>query len=238
MNLFSRRFQSVWFSNTPTLFKYQCNKGTLNNVNLNISLTTPSINLLDGFHCLKYFSHVSGVDSTPVFRWGFVVKTTVFILFFIILVVLPWPGFEPANFFVRQFFGVLVRNANHSTAKGPRIVNFYSTYVSRHNFFLFISGLIIGSHIGLMSMLGWLIIWTVQRMKADSLGFLVLEFSSLLIMLVLSHWNLCCCSHECSAILDLSISPFVVFHLCSFTLVCKGLHVSPMYRFRHSHGML
>ena len=43
--------------------------------------------------------------------------------------------------------------------------------------------------------------------------------------------------HECSAILDLSISPFVVFRLCSFTLVCKGLNVSPMYRFPHSHGM-
>ena len=36
-----------------------------------------------------------------------------FIYLFIILVVLPWPGIEPANFFVRQFFGLLVRNANH-----------------------------------------------------------------------------------------------------------------------------
>ena len=115
------------------------------------------------------------------------------------------------------------------------IVNFYSSYVSRHNSFLFNSGLIIGSHTGLMSILGWLITWSVQRMNAVS--FLILEFSSLLIMLALSHWNLCFCSHECSAILDLSISPFVVFRLCSFTLVCKGLHASPMYRFPHSHGM-
>ena len=41
-----------------------------------------SINLLDGIHCLKCFSHVSGVESTPVFRWGFVVRTTVFIYLF------------------------------------------------------------------------------------------------------------------------------------------------------------
>ena len=42
--------------------------------------------------------------------------------------------------------------------RGPRIiVNFYSTYVTRHNFFFVISGLIIGSHLGLISMLGWLI---------------------------------------------------------------------------------
>ena len=37
----------------------------------------PSINLLDGIHCLKCYSHnVSGIDSTPVFRWKFVVRTT------------------------------------------------------------------------------------------------------------------------------------------------------------------
>ena len=29
-----------------------------------------------------------------------------------------------------------------------------------------------------------------------------------------------------------------LFCLCSFTLVCNGLHVSPMYHFPHSHGML
>ena len=76
-----------------------------------------SINLFDGIHCLKCFSHnVSGVESTPVFRWGFVVRTTVLILllfFLIFIVVLPWPGFEPTNFFIRQFFELLVRNANH-----------------------------------------------------------------------------------------------------------------------------
>ena len=44
--------------------------------------------------------------------------------------------------------------------------------------------------------------------------------------------------HECSAIFYLSISLFVVFRLCSFTLVCKVLHVSPMYRFPRSHGIL
>ena len=139
-------------------------------------------------------------------------------------------------------------------------------------FFLFISGLIIGSHIGLMSMLGWLITWSVQWMNVDSLSFLILEFSSLLIMLASSHWNLCFCSHECplfwiylfphllcsacihlflfvrvcmsllcivfltyyvclshwnlsfcshecSATLDLYISPFLVIHLCSFKLL-------------------
>ena len=105
-------------------------------------------------------------------------------------------------------------------------------------FIIFISGLIIGSHIGLMSILGWLITCSVKWMNMDSLSFLILEFSSLLILLALSHWNLCFCSHECFAILDLFISPFVVFRLCSFTLVCKGLHVSPMYRFPHSHGLL
>ena len=97
-----------------------------------------------------------------------------FIYFFI--VVLPWTGFEPANFFIRQFFGLLIRNANHYTMRGPRIVvNFSSTYVTRHNFFFFISGLIIGSHIGLMSMLGWLITWSVQWMNVDSVSFLILE---------------------------------------------------------------
>ena len=89
-----------------------------------------------------------------------------------------------------------------------------------------------------MSMLGWLITLSVQWMKADSLSSLILEFSSLLIRLALSGWNLCFCSHECYAILDLSISRFVVFRLCSFTRVCKALHVSPMYCFPHSHGML
>ena len=89
-----------------------------------------------------------------------------------------------------------------------------------------------------MSMLGWLITWSVQWMNVDSLSFLILKFSSLLIMLALSNWNSCFYSHECSAILVLSISPFVVFRLCSFTLVCKGLQVSPMYCFPHSHGML
>ena len=87
-------------------------------------------------------------------------------------------------------------------------------------------------------MLGWLIAWSVQWMNADSLSFLILEFFSLHIMLALSHWNLCLCSHECSAILDLSISPFVVYRLCSFTLVCKGLRVSHMNRSPHSHGIL
>ena len=43
-----------------------------------------SINLLDGIHCLKCISHnVSGVESTPVFRWGFVVRTAVFIYLFV-----------------------------------------------------------------------------------------------------------------------------------------------------------
>ena len=73
-------------------------------------------------------------------------------------------------------------------------------------------------------------------MNADSLSFLILEFSSSLIMLALSHWNLCSCSDEYSIILDLSISPFVAFRLCSFNLVCKGLHVSPVLGFPHSHA--
>ena len=68
---------------------------------------------------------------------------------------------------------------------GSRIVvKFYSTYVSRHNFFVFISGLIIESHIELMSMLGWLITWSVQWMNADSSNFLILEFSSFLLCLL------------------------------------------------------
>ena len=62
-----------------------------------------NINLLDRIHCLKCFSHnVSGIESTPVFRWWFVITTV-----FIILVVLPWLGFKPASFFVCQFFGCL-----------------------------------------------------------------------------------------------------------------------------------
>ena len=71
-------------------------------------------NLLDRIHCLKCFSHnVSGLESTPVFRWGFVVRMTVFIYFLFFIVNVPWLGFEPANSFVRQFFGLVVRKANH-----------------------------------------------------------------------------------------------------------------------------
>ena len=55
-------------------------------------------------------------------------------------------------------------------------------------------------------------------------------------MLAFSHWNLCLWTHECSAILDLCTSPLVVFRLCTFALVYKGLYVSPMYRFPHSHA--
>ena len=41
-----------------------------------------NINLLDWVHCLKCFSHnVSGGESTPVFRWGFLVRTTIIYLF-------------------------------------------------------------------------------------------------------------------------------------------------------------
>ena len=82
-----------------------------------------------------------------------------------------------------------------------------------------------------MSMLGWLITWSVQCMNADSLSFLILEFSSLLIMLALSHWNLCFCSHECSAILDLSISSFVVLHHNFFSFISSliiGSHIGLM----------
>ena len=43
---------------------------------------TCNINLLDGIHCLKCFSHnVSGVESTPVLRRVFVVRTTVLFIF-------------------------------------------------------------------------------------------------------------------------------------------------------------
>ena len=50
-------------------------------------------------------------------------------------------GIRTSNFFVRQFFGLLVRNANHWTTRGPKIiVNFCSTYVTHHNFFLFYFG--------------------------------------------------------------------------------------------------
>ena len=39
---------------------------------------TCNINLLNRIHCLKCFSYnISGVEPTPVFRWVFVVRTTV-----------------------------------------------------------------------------------------------------------------------------------------------------------------
>ena len=42
-----------------------------------------NINLLDRIHCLKCFSHnVPGVESTPIFRWGFVIRMTVFLFIF------------------------------------------------------------------------------------------------------------------------------------------------------------
>ena len=45
-----------------------------------------SINLLGGIHCLKCFSHnVSEVESTPVFRRGFVVRMTVFFILVVLL---------------------------------------------------------------------------------------------------------------------------------------------------------
>ena len=82
------------------------------------------------------------------------------------------------------------------------------------------------SHIGLMSMLGWLITWSVQWMNADSLSFLILEFSSLLTMLALFHWNLCFCSRECSAILDELFPHFLssaCVNLLLFVRVCTSL---------------
>ena len=84
-----------------------------------------------------------------------------------------------------------------------------------------------------MSILGWLITWSVQCIKDGFLEFPDPWIFFLTYMLALSHWNLCFCSHECSAILDLPTFPFVVFRLCSFTLACKGLH-----HFLHLHGML
>ena len=61
-----------------------------------------------------FLYNVSGVEYTPVFRWGFVFRTTVIYVFiYLFLVVLPWPGFEPTNFYVRQLFGLLVRNSSH-----------------------------------------------------------------------------------------------------------------------------
>ena len=97
-------------------------------------------------------------------------------------------GIRTCELFHLSVLWITSPKPNLYTTRGSRIiVNFYSTYVSRHNLFLFISGLFIGSHIGLMSMLGWLITWSVQWMNAESLSFLILEFSSLLIMLALSH---------------------------------------------------
>ena len=93
-------------------------------------------------------------------------------------------------------------------------------------FFFFILGLIIGCHIGLMSMLVWLITWYVQWMNANSLSFLILEFSSLLIMLALSHWNLCFCSHE-FPLFWIYLFPHLLFsacvHLLLFVRICMSL---------------
>ena len=125
------------------------------------------------------------------------------------------------KFFARPFFGLLVRNFNHYTTKGSRrIVNFYSNYVLPHFFFLFISDLIFVSHIEPMSTLGWLITGSVQWMNADFLSFLMLEFSFLLIMHALSHWNLCFCSHECSL-----FCIYLFFHLLCSTCVHLFLFV-------------
>ena len=62
--------------------------------------------------------------------------------------------------------------------------------------FFLISRLDIGSHIWLMSRLGCLITWSTQCTNVDSLSSLHLEIFSLLIILALSHCNMCFPSHE------------------------------------------
>ena len=90
-----------------------------------------------------------------------------------------------------------------------------------------------------MSMLGWLITWSVNGWTRILWISWSLIFLPYLLLCFICPTGICCfCSHECSAIFYLSISPFVVFRLCSFTLVCKSLHVSPMYCFPHSRWML
>ena len=74
-----------------------------------------SINLLDGIHCLKCFSHtVSGLESTPVFRWGFVVRTTVFIYLLFFCSILAVAGIRTRELFRSSVFWI--NSLNH---EGP-----------------------------------------------------------------------------------------------------------------------
>ena len=120
-------------------------------------------------------------------------------------------------------------------------------------FFLFISGLIIGSHIGLMSMLIWLIAWSVQWMNADSLSFLILEFSSLLIICptgicvsvpmsvllfriyLFSHLLCSACVHlvlfvtVCMSLLCIASHNHMVYCRCSSLILVFGLVALPLW---------
>ena len=86
---------------------------------------------------------------------------------------------------------------------------------------------LISGLIGLMSELDWLPTWSTQW----SLSFLILKFSSLLIILALSYWKQCLSSLEFSAILGFWSSPFVVFHWCTCILVCLSI----LYIISHIH---
>ena len=81
-----------------------------------------NINLLDWVHCLKCFFYTTfrELNLLPSSGEGLSLERQFFIIYFIIIVVLPWPGFEPANFFVRQFFGLLVRKSITSRPQGCR----------------------------------------------------------------------------------------------------------------------
>ena len=63
-------------------------------------------------------------------------------------------------------------------------------------------------------------------MNADSLSFLILQFSSLHIIFALSHWNLCFCSHECFVAADHWFLVFsVMLESCLMQLYVGPCHV-------------
>jgi len=89
-----------------------------------------------------------------------------------------------------------------------------------------------------MSRQGWLMTYSAVPMNIDSFSFLVIQFSPLWMISALSHCILWSSFYECSAILDLNISPIFVLHLCCVTWISSGVPISPTYFLQHLHEKL
>ena len=111
-------------------------------------------------------------------------------------------------------------------------------YQSSYSYF-FLTFLIIGSHIVFISILGLLSRSLKPNIYADSLKCLILQCSSLSIILTLSHkrrW-FPFSFHICSAIPDFSISLRTTAYRCSYNFIFSGRHVSPLYTLPQLQGV-